>query len=151
VVTTTPATRSNGGFGRTDGFIGYVDSHIYYGKFAGVPTGSCPYQYLAEATSSVGDAFPGSSAPLSNPWDRCADDPNGYAEVAADNGHWNSDRSTSWYYQGSATVFGYEFGNPNGFTSYVNEGWDDSGPDSTFVCGNADPVQYSSVLYDGSV
>jgi hypothetical protein len=149
-LTLTNSISANGGFSRSDGFLAYVNSHIYYAEYTGNGP-DCPYRYITEATSSVGDSFPGSSTPQINPYSRCANDPNGYAEVASDGGHWNDDRSVAWTYQGSATVFGFRFGGSNGFTSHVNEGWDDSGPDATFVCGNADPVQDSSIFYDGDV
>lgn len=99
----------------------------------------------------MGDAFPGSSAPAPNPYGRCYLDPHEYATVASINGHWNEDRSTAWYYNGIATVFGFTFGGSSGFTSVVNEGWDNNGPTETDVCGNKYPVQDSTVYYDGDL
>jgi len=140
----------NGGFGRSDGFLDYVDGHIYYGKFE-AEEGSCIFAYIIAPTSSVGDAFPGSQTPPAEPYSRCEFDPNGYAIAAAHSGHWNDDRSDAYNYGGIAILFGFKFGGWNGYTSYVNEGWDDNGPSPTFICGNKDPVQSSSILYNGDV
>lgn len=48
-------------------------------------------------------------------------------------------------------LLGFSFSQSNGFIKTINEGWDDHGPDATWVCGNKVPMQNSSVFYDGSM
>ena len=148
-VTVSNSIGTGGGFGRTGYFLRYVDGDVYYGRFIE----ACPASdwYFIQATSSVGDAFPGSQSPPLEPYPSCADDPNGHAVVAAGGGHWNDDRSRAYGYTGIANLFGFKFGGSDGYTNVINEGWDDSGPDATFVCGNKNPMPTSSVFWDGWV
>jgi hypothetical protein len=148
-ITISNSISASGGFGRA-GFLDYVDGHVYYGKYQAF-VGDCIWGYVIEATSSVGDAYPGSQTPPIEPYPRCMDDPNGYAVVAPENGYWGDDRSTAYNYHGIASVFGFDFDGSDGFTSDIYESWDDHGPSPTFVCGNVNPVQDSSIFYDGDI
>jgi hypothetical protein len=146
-ITISNSIGSSGGFSRTTVFNQYVDGHLYYGRFQGVGT-FCVYNWALMATSSVGDAFPGTRAAPGNPYGTCHADPNGHATVAPI-GYWNQARSQSHTYTGIFSWFGFSFSGSNGFTNNVNEGWiNRNSSTSTFICGDVNPVQDSRILWN---
>jgi hypothetical protein len=146
-ITISNSIGSSGGFSRTAVFDQYVDGHLYYGRFQGVGT-YCVYNWALMATSSAGDAFPGTRAAPRNPYGTCHADPNGLARIAPI-GYWNQARSQSHTYSGIFSWFGFSFSGSNGFTNNVNEGWlNRNSKTSTFVCGDVNPVQNSRILWN---
>lgn len=150
-VTLTNSISSGGGFEEQgNGFHKYVDGDIYYAKY--LSNGGCgPIKAQVRATSSVGDAFPGNQYAPDNPYNSCVKDSNGHAVVSSNHGHWNDDRSKAYFYSAAASWLDFKFGSSDGYTSDINEGWDNDGTHATWVCGNTDPVQDSSIFWNGWV
>jgi hypothetical protein len=148
-VTLDNSISADGGFSVTTGYSQYVDGHVYYGEYLQGGT-ACPPQYLIQATSSVGDAFPGTNKAPSNPYGTCHADPNGIATVPP-LGHYEASTSQSQTYSGAFSWFGYSFSSSDGFTSDVDEAWINRDSTlSTYVCGNVDPVQDSHIFWNDS-
>lgn len=145
---------AGGGFGAGAGFNKYVDGHVYYGEYVWGPGPVCGNKhYTISATSSPGDAFPGTRNAPQNPYGSCHKDPNGLATVnhvmGGRVGHYHTSSSKAQTYQAAFDWFGFSFSVSDGFTQDVNEQWynRDSKYD-TFVCGNVNPVQYSSIFWN---
>lgn len=138
---------SGGGFKNQGAYSWYVNGHLYYGRFQGEGT-ECVAPWLLESTSSVGDAFPGTRSAPVNPYGKCGSDPNGHATVAANGGYWGYDYSRAHTYDGSFSWFGFGFSTSNGFTSDVQERWDNNGSPTTLVCGDVNPVQDSRIFWN---
>lgn len=143
---------SGGGFGAGSGFNKYVDGHVYYGKFRWAAPG-CTTHYTVGATSSPGDAWAGPSNAPQNPFGSCHNDPNGLATVnhvmGGRVGHYHTSGSKAKTYQGAFDWFGFSFGAADGFTHDVSEQWyDRDSKYDTFVCGNVNPVQDSSIFWN---
>lgn len=146
-ITLANSISNGGGFKHDGGLSQYVDGHLYYGRFQGEGT-NCVAPWLLEATSSVGDAFEGTRSAPGNPYGTCHSDPNGLATIQSNGGYWGYDTSQAQKYDGAFSWYGFGFSGSNGFTSDVQERWDNNGGTTTYVCGNVDPVQDSRIFWN---
>jgi hypothetical protein len=132
---------------RGDGFIKYIDGHIYYGKFEENRPG-CGSPYTTHATTAQGDVYQGANTPRPNPWKYCYDAPSHAAYVSKDGGTFDSDRSTATYYAVVAKAFGFSFGGNTGYTNGINISYKNNSNTVTSVCGKGSNVNDSPTLYN---
>jgi hypothetical protein len=84
-----------------------------------------------------------------NPYGSCHADPNGLATVPPI-GHYETSNSQSKTYNLAFSWLGYSFSSSAGFTTDVSESWVNRNSTlSTYVCGDAEPVQDSHIFWNG--
>jgi hypothetical protein len=150
-LTVTNSMGSTGGFPAGPQIIRYADGHMYYQRYLFIGGKFCPPQgYKIQVDHAVGDSFLGSQVPPSNPYGGCAGfDPHGYAEMQANGGTFNADRSRALGYSADATLFGFHFGGSTGFTNEILQSYTNRSGGAQFVCGTT-TMPDTPVIYSGS-
>lgn len=144
-VTLSNSIGSDGAITRDAGYHMYVQGHVYYEE--DLVTGDiCLNGYYIEGTSSVGDVTDGTNEAPTNPYGTCGADPHGLATVGPE-GTWVANKSTAITYGGATTLLGFQISGSTGYTNSVNVSWH-AGSTATYICGDKQPVQNSSVFYN---
>jgi hypothetical protein len=148
-VTASNSMGATGGFPANTGVVRYADGHMYYQRYSNRQPMCALPTYEIQVDHAVGDAFYGSQVPPVNPYGGCAGfDPNGYAQMQAHGGTFDSDRATARGYSGSATLFGFSFGGHTGFTNDILQSYKNVSGGPQFVCGTT-TMPDTPVIYSG--
>lgn len=149
-ITLTNGLSANGSYTFGSGAVDYVNDTTNYQRYELMYGGvySCD-QYMIQAVGSDADVYPGTNTPPVNPWDGCRNDPL-YATLAS-GATWERDQSSAKYYSTVAQLFGFTFGDSDGFTQDIEHNYDAVGAaETTYICGdsNGEAPTQAPILYN---